>query len=136
MDTQSEGPVCPVAGDGHPHRKGKKKSSRNTEFYVPCGEGNEPRFVKLSEHKKPNKKYQPNRASQRQRAAEVPRFVYLSEPKKQTARYNENRSSPEWHLKSATLKARPSSRISELAKPKQFHKDWQGDRPSHIMPVQ
>ncbi|XP_055514884.1 theg spermatid protein isoform X2 [Leucoraja erinacea] len=195
MNTRSEGPVCPVTGDGYSNRRGKKKTSRNTEFYVPCGapgeQGNVPRFVKLSEYKKPNKKFQPNRpaiwpvkpaamraeptprihelakpkpsyddikrgeserkskTAGRKNAkgksagskkesviyADVPRFISLSEPKKLTTHYIDNRSTPEWILKPATLKARPSSRISELAKPKQLHKDWQGDRPPHTSSV-
>ncbi|XP_059847147.1 sperm microtubule associated protein 2 isoform X2 [Hypanus sabinus] len=153
------------------------------------GQGNAPRYIKLSEYKKLNKNFQPNRpaiwpvkpatmqakptARIQQLAklkpsyndmkrgesedkaktmnsvnfkgkksgskkepviyADVPRFVYLSEPKKLAAHFVGNRPSPVWPLRSATLNARPSPRISELAKSKQLHKDWQADRSPYTM---
>ncbi|XP_067871985.1 sperm microtubule associated protein 2-like [Heterodontus francisci] len=60
--------------------------------------------------------------------AETPRFVYLSEPKKLSEGFASNRLSPIWPVSPKTMKARPSSRIRELAKPKQPHKDWQPGR--------
>ncbi|XP_048470262.1 theg spermatid protein [Rhincodon typus] len=57
--------------------------------------------------------------------AEVPRFIYLSEPKKLPEGYLINRLSPIWPVKRQAMRAQPSSRIRELAKPKQLHKDWQ-----------
>ncbi|XP_069784261.1 sperm microtubule associated protein 2-like isoform X2 [Narcine bancroftii] len=182
MDTKSDGPVGPETGDGQSNEKGKKKISRNT--------GSTPRYIKLSEHKKPNKNFQPNRpaiwpvkpatmkaqptarinelakpkpnhdgfkaresegksktvsrkgpkdkttGSKKEPViyADVPRFVYLSEPKKLTPHYIPSRSSPEWPLRWETLNAGASSRIHELAKPKQVHRDWQADRSPYAMP--
>ncbi|XP_072924395.1 uncharacterized protein [Hemitrygon akajei] len=193
MDNNSDGPVFPETGDGQSNQKGKKKIGRNTDHYVPCdtpmGQGNAPRYIKLSEYKKLDKNFQPNRpaiwpvkpatmkakptARTQQLAklkpsyndmkreesedkaktmnsvnfkgkksgskkepviyADVPRFVYLSEPKKLAAHFVGNRPSPVWPLRSATLNAIPSSRISELAKSKQLHKDWQADRTPYTM---
>uniref|UniRef100_UPI00398F6456 sperm microtubule associated protein 2-like n=1 Tax=Pristiophorus japonicus TaxID=55135 RepID=UPI00398F6456 len=60
--------------------------------------------------------------------ADVPRFIYLSEPKKLAEGYKSNRSTPIWPVRRKTMRALPSSRIYELAKPKQVHKDWLPDR--------
>ncbi|XP_072450295.1 uncharacterized protein [Chiloscyllium punctatum] len=164
-------------------RKGRRGLSRNAESEVSCesqsGQGNVPRYVQLSEHKRLDKRFQPDRpviwpvkpATLRAKAsyrtkelakpksihqdsnptytegkskaakrgkrsrkhkesityAEVPRFIYLSEPKKLPEGYLTNRVSPIWPVKGQAMRARPSSRIRELAKPKQLHKDW---RPS------
>ncbi|XP_072338202.1 uncharacterized protein [Scyliorhinus torazame] len=173
--------VCPKPGDRRSNRKGRSKSSRNTDTYVECetptGKGNVPRFIKLSEHKRLDKRFQPNRPaawsvksgtmrvklsprteelakpksihkdpidvedksktakrgkrSRRKKEpivyAETPRFIYLSEPKKLAEGYRTSRPSPMWPVSHKTMRAKPSSRIQELARPKQLHKDW---RPS------
>ncbi|XP_048415479.1 sperm microtubule associated protein 2 isoform X2 [Stegostoma tigrinum] len=124
--------VCPQAGDGGSKRKGRRRSSRNTESDVLCdGQDNVPRYVQLSKHKRLDKRFQPNRGKKSRRNkesivyAEVPRFIYLSEPKKLPEDYLINRLSPIWPVKRQAMRAQPSSRIRELAKPKQLHKDWQ-----------
>ncbi|XP_059847151.1 sperm microtubule associated protein 2 isoform X3 [Hypanus sabinus] len=153
MDNNSDGPVFPETGDGQSNQKGKKKICRNTDHYVPCdtpmGQGNAPRYIKLSEYKKLNKNFQPNRPAiwpvkpatmQAKPTARIQQLAKLkpsyndmkrgeSEDKAKTM----NRPSPVWPLRSATLNARPSPRISELAKSKQLHKDWQADRSPYTM---
>ncbi|XP_067824729.1 sperm microtubule associated protein 2-like [Heptranchias perlo] len=168
--------------------------SSESEFYEPCGtpneQGNAPRYLKLSEHKKLNKNFQLNRPSiwpvkpatmkakptprtrelakpkavhkdvkpersiytegQSKAAdgrypkgktsrsnkepiiyADVPRFVYLSEPKKLAEGYVSSSSSPIWPVSPRTMRATPTDRILELAKPKQLHKDWRPSRPPY-----
>ncbi|XP_078412473.1 sperm microtubule associated protein 2 [Cetorhinus maximus] len=63
--------------------------------------------------------------------AETPRYIYLSEPKKLPEGYLRNRPSPTWPVSRKTMRARPSSRIYELAKPKQLHKKWQPSRSAY-----
>ncbi|XP_069784262.1 sperm microtubule associated protein 2-like isoform X3 [Narcine bancroftii] len=141
MDTKSDGPVGPETGDGQSNEKGKKKISRNT--------GSTPRYIKLSEHKKPNKNFQPNRPAiwpvkpATMKAQPTARINELAKPKPNhdgfKARESEgksktvSRSSPEWPLRWETLNAGASSRIHELAKPKQVHRDWQADRSPYAM---